>query len=289
MSELQTINQAIEHGLAPLRVAPPMSLSEWSRQHFYLSQESSYTQGAWTPYPFQVVPMDCMSCDDIEEFVWRKSKRIGYTKILLAYIAYTAHHKKRNQAIWQPTDDDAISFVKTELDPAVRDMEIMSEVFPNFMKRHSDNSLKLKKFIGSLLHILGGKAAKNYRRITVDNALFDEIDAFDFDVEGEGSPYKLGSGRTEGSLFPKKIVGSTPKMKNWSLVEAREQAAEMFFEFYVPCPHCGELVARTRPSVSNSTRTRSTARRTRSCIYANTVARCLISTITFAYGNPGAT
>ena len=70
----------------------------------------------------------------------------------------------------------------------------------------------------------------------------DEVDAFAADVEGEGNPVALARNRIAGALFGKLIVGSTPKTKGLSLIEAREQQAGARFEFRIPCPHCDDLV-----------------------------------------------
>ena len=127
MSEIQ---KAIRTVLKSLEAPEPLSLSEWAAKHFYLSAESSYVEGAWRAYPFQTAIMDAFSNDDIEVVVFRKSARVGYTKMLVAAIAYFAHHKPRNQAVWQPTDDDADEFVKVELDTMLRDANAMREGFP---------------------------------------------------------------------------------------------------------------------------------------------------------------
>ena len=90
-----------------LRVLPPMPLSVWAENYFYLSAESSYTEGKWVAYPYQRGVLDMFGNDDIEDIDVRKSARTGYTKMLLAALAYFTVFKKRNQAIWQPTDSDA--------------------------------------------------------------------------------------------------------------------------------------------------------------------------------------
>src|SRR5699024_8630794 len=144
-----------------------------------------------------------------------------YTKILLAAIGYNAHHRRRNQCIWQPTDDDADDFVKTEVDPMLRDIEVMRSVFPKYLSRHKDNTLQQKKFIGSMLRVRGGKAASNYRRISIDFGALDELDAFDNDIEKEGAPDSLAAKRLEGATFPKFVCGSTPKLKGFSLIDTR--------------------------------------------------------------------
>jgi phage terminase large subunit GpA-like protein len=241
LSSWRELERAFRRGIAAFAVPEPLSLPEWAAKHFYLSAESSYIEGAWRAWPFQLGIMACMSNDDVRELDLRKSARVGYTKMILACMGYTAHHKRRNQALWQPTDDDAVEFVKTELDCMLRDVAIMLEVFPAFLRRDKDNTLTQKKFLTSMLHIRGGKAAKNFRRISIDTAYLDELDAFDADVEKEGSPVKLAAKRIEGATFPKLIVGTTPKLKGFSLIEGREAVADVFLRYYVPCPHCEEF------------------------------------------------
>ncbi len=122
------IRKAISAGLKPLKSPPPLRGSEWAAEHFYLSAESSYAEGKWKAYPYQVAILDAMTNDDIPKVDWMKAARTGYTKCLLAAMGYFAQHRRRNQTIWQPTDDDRDEFVKTELNPMLRDVEVMREV-----------------------------------------------------------------------------------------------------------------------------------------------------------------
>lgn len=226
--------QAVLDGLAPLRAVPPMSLSQWAARHFKLSAESSHKQGQWDAYPFQPGWMDAFSNDDIEEVTIRKAKRVGYTKTLVAYIAYNAAHRRRKQALWQPTDDDRDSFVKSEVDPMLRDVTALRPV----LLGGKEDTLKLKTFMGSVLHTLGGKAARAYRRITVAAAMLDEVDGFDQTIEKAGDPITLARGRLEGAPFPKLIAGSTPRVKGASHVEYREENADCLMRYRIACPHC---------------------------------------------------
>lgn len=235
-----TLDQYLAAGLAAFSVPEPMTLEAWAREHFYLSAESSYVEQRWTPWPFQCAILACLGNDDIEEVDVRKSARVGYTKMILAAIGYFAQHKHRNQAIWQPTDDDADDFVKSELDTMLRDVEIMRSILPAYLARHRDNTLQQKRFIGSMLRIRGGKAAKNYRRFSVDCAYLDELDAFDLDVEKEGDPSTLAGKRIEGATFPKFVCGSTPKQRGFSMIDERANRADHRFSFQVACPHCGK-------------------------------------------------
>ena len=238
---LPALDKHLGRGLGAFGVPEPMTLAEWAEKHFYLSAESSYVEQAWTPWSFQRAIMACISNDDIREVILRKSARVGYTKIILAAIGYFAQHKRRNQVLWQPTDDDRDEFVKTELDPMLRDVKVMESVFPAYLARHKDNTLQAKKFLGSICHLKGGKAAKNYRRISADTGYLDEYDAFDANIEKEGDPGALAAKRVEGATFPKLVIGTTPKLKGFSNIEKRERDADIFLKRYIPCPECGEF------------------------------------------------
>lgn len=231
---LRAVLSAALAGLEPLRAEPPQSLSVWAGENYKLSRESSHKGGDWEAYPFQRGWMDAFSNDAIPEVNVRKSKRVGYTKTVGAFVAYNAAHRRRKQAVWQPTDDDRDSFVKTEIDPMVRDVAAVKRV----LLSGKDDSLKLKKFMGSHLHMLGGKAARAFRRITVAVAILDEASAFDQLVEKRVDPIEGARGRLEGAPFPKLILGSTPSIKGFDHVETREANADAVMRYQVVCPHC---------------------------------------------------
>lgn len=236
--QLQAVRTHLARGLAACIAKEPITLEQWALENFYLSAESSYVEQRWTPWPFQRAIMAVISNDDVAEVTLKKSARVGYTKMLLAAVGYNAEHRRRNQCIWQPTDDDAEDFVKSELDPMLRDVEAMRSVFPSYLQRHKDNTLQQKKFIGSMLRVKGGKAAKNYRRISIDFGCLDELDAFDNDIEKEGAPDVLAAKRLEGATFPKLVAGSTPKLKGFSLIDTRYTLADERFTFQIACPQC---------------------------------------------------
>ncbi len=74
----------------------------------------------------------------------------------------------------------------------------------------------------------------------MDVAGYDELAAFDEDIEQEGSPTFLGDKRIEGSVWPKSIRGSTPKVRGTCQIERAASESLHFMRFHVACPHCGE-------------------------------------------------
>ncbi|WP_175616700.1 phage terminase large subunit family protein [Escherichia coli] len=232
---------AIATGLVSLNIPVPLTTVQWADKHYYLPKESSYTPGQWETLPFQVAIMNSMGNDRIRTVNLIKSARVGYTKMLLGVEAYFIEHKSRNSLLFQPTDSAAEDFMKSHVEPTIRDVPVLLELAPWFGRKHRDNTLTLKRFSSGVgFWCLGGAAAKNYREKSVDVVCYDELSSFEPDVEKEGSPTLLGDKRIEGSVWPKSIRGSTPKIKGFCQIEKAANESAHFMRFYVPCPHCGE-------------------------------------------------
>lgn len=239
---LSNIKKSVEKGVSPLVVTEPLLMSEWADRFFYLSEESSSSSGKWETLPYQKALLNWFGNDDIEVIDCMKAARLGYTKCVLAAVGYFTEHKHRNIVIYQPSDSDASDFVKDEIDPMIRDVSVVGDMLrcePGAKSKHNTN--EKKTFLHSILDIKGAKAAKNFRRMTKDIVIYEELDGMDQDIEKEGSPLTLGDTRVETSSFPKSIRGTTPKTKGLSHIEGSIEQADLVFMRYLPCPHCGYL------------------------------------------------
>ena len=237
---IDAIKAAVRLGMESMRAEPPQRLGDWARYHFKLAGESSHQKGGWLAWGFQVGILDFMSDDQIEELDIVKAKRVGYTKMVTAYVCYNIAHRRRKQALWQPTDDDRDSYVKSEIDPLL-DPVTGVQAINKARKRGKANeeTIKFKPFRDSVLHLLGGKAARAYRRITLAVAILDEISKFDRSIEKAGPPRGLAKGRLEGAPYPKLVCGSTPLLKGLCHIEDAVNEAEGLVRFHIDCIHCG--------------------------------------------------
>ncbi|EHE9159600.1 TPA: phage terminase large subunit family protein [Salmonella enterica] len=239
--KMNNIMLAIRKGLQPLIRPLPMTAVEWADEYYYLPKESSYGSGAWETLPFQVAIMNTMGNDRIRTVNLIKSARVGYTKMLLGVVGYFIEHKSRNNLLFQPTDSAAEDFMKSHVEATIREVPWLKILAPWLGRKHRDNTLTLKRFSSGVgFWCLGGAAAKNYREKSVDVVCYDELSSFEPDVEKEGSPTLLGDKRIEGSVWPKSIRGSTPKVKGSCQIEKAANESAHFMRFHVPCPHCGE-------------------------------------------------
>lgn len=231
---------AVRLGLDSLRADPPQRLGDWAADHFRLAGESSHQKGAWQSWPFQIGWMDAFSNDDIEHVDVQKSKRVGYTKTVAAFVAYNIAHRRRKQAVWQPTDDDRDSFVKSEIDPVLDGVAAVRAARRASKAGTHKDTINFKAFRDSVAHFLGGKAARAYRRITVAVAMLDEWSGFDQQVEKSSDPGTLAKGRLEGAPYPKFVGGSTPRIKGLCHVERSRLNADADMRYHIRCPHCGD-------------------------------------------------
>lgn len=233
---------AVTAGVEPLRVRPPSSLSQWMNKHFYKSAETSQGEGAWECWPFQTVIADCMGFDQIIETDLMKASRMGFTKIETAAVGYFAEEKRRNQAVYLPTDGDMEIYSKQHLDGMFRDVPAMRKIFPDFMSRNKRNTIDSKIMLGCMLHVKGGETPSSYATITVAAIQIDEADLFPNDIKGEGDPITLAYKRLEGATFPKMNIASSPRRgKAMSHIANRCAIAKALFTFQIPCPHCNAL------------------------------------------------
>ena len=149
--------ETTRHAVTPLLAISPLTGAEWAERHFYLSAESSGVQGRWTCYPYQVALLNWMCSDDIKEVNIQKSRRIGYTKCLLAATACLIVQKSRNIAIWHPTDGDAKDFVTDEINTMLRDVEVLGAKLKCAVGAKSpSNTITKKAFHGATLDIKAG-------------------------------------------------------------------------------------------------------------------------------------
>lgn len=240
MTSLKAMKRKSKRGLTALKIKPPISAVNWTNKYFKLPAGSSQVEGQWTTLPYQVAPLNMMTNDAINEYYEQKSARIGYTKRLVAAFLYLAEHKKRSAVIYQPTDDDAKSFVVSEVDSTIAEMPVIKAIFPDHNAKNENNTLKKKVLRGVILDFRGAKSPKNFRAITKQVVVGDEIDGWDFEVGKEGNPIKLAITRLVGATFPKAIFGTTPTNKGESHIERLMASAYARFRLYLPCPHCDQ-------------------------------------------------
>ncbi|WP_176365117.1 terminase gpA endonuclease subunit [Pseudoalteromonas ulvae] len=236
-TSIQAILKAVKAGLSPLKTEIPQTAVEWCDQHFYLPEGSSQIPGQWKTQPVQFALLNMMGNDAIKEFTLQKPTRFGYTKMLAGAIWYLGVHKKRSAVIYQPNEDLAKRFAVDEMNPLLPVVPAIQAVFPDWNINNENNTIKKKVCTGFSFDILGAESPNNFRAMTKQVVVGDEMSAWKVN-SGEGDNVKNLRKRTQGAAFAKAIFGSTVTISG-DIIERLLDEADCVFQFHLPCPHCG--------------------------------------------------
>lgn len=222
---------------------PPdkLSLTEWAKLHYYLSAESSAEPGRWRPWKFQVGIMDALSDPKVWKVTWKKSARVGATKIMNGVVGYYTDLKPCPILIVQPTVDDAEGYSKEEIAPMIRDCPNLAKIFGGDGRAKTTQDTILHKiYAGGSISMVGANSGRGLRRVSRKVVCLDEVDAYPASAGSDGDPVMLAIRRTEHYHDRLIYLASTPLTEGASRISEEFEKGDMRF-FYVPCPHCGHM------------------------------------------------
>jgi phage terminase large subunit GpA-like protein len=219
---------------------PDILISEWAIRHRVLPKGTTSRPGPFRPEKFQIEMMDVILDPETHEIVIIKPTQIGYSDAVLNnIIGYFIDVDPKPIMMVQPTIDNAKDYGKKRITPMIENTPSLREKIRPATSRKAGNTLALKEFPGGFLKLTGANAGAGLRSDPVPIVLFDEIDGYPLDVDGEGDPVAIGTRRTDQYPDYKIVKGSTPaKPKGLSRVEGDYERSDKR-RFHVPCPHCG--------------------------------------------------
>lgn len=228
-----------------LRLAPPMTVSEWADAHRRLPTKGAAEPGRWrterTPYLRQI--MDALSDHPdyaaVRRVVFMKSTQVGATEALNNWIGYCIDRLTIPVMSVQPTIDMAERWSKQRLAAMIADTPVLSAKIAPARSRDSGNTTLLKEWPGGVLVVSGANSAASLRSMPACYLAADEVDAYPVDLDGEGDPLSLAEARLDTFADRRKVfIGSTPTIASLSVV-AKEYAQSDQRRYHVPCPECG--------------------------------------------------
>ncbi len=239
---MNILEECLAHAALALRPDTRLTVSEWSDAHRFLSQTASGEPGPWrterTPYLKEI--MDCLSpSSPVERVVFMKGAQIGGTEAGNNWIGYVIHHVPGPMLAVQPTVEMAKRWSKQRIASLIDSTPVLRERIKEARSRDSGNTVQSKEFPGGILVMTGANSAVGLRSMPVRYLFLDEVDAYDFDVDGEGDPVGLATQRTITFANRKIFLVSTPTIQGFSRIEIEYEKSDKR-RFWVPCPECGE-------------------------------------------------
>jgi phage terminase large subunit GpA-like protein len=242
---LSAFSQLARESSSAWRPPPKLTLSEWADRYFVLSAESAAEAGRWKTLPYQREIMDSLTDPSVTFVAVMKSARVGYTKMINAFVGYCIHQAPCPILVVQPTVEDAKGYSKEEIAPLLRDTPALSKIIfedaeESVGPRDSGNTILHKKFPGGVLSMVGANSGAGFRRVSRKAVLFDEVDGYPPSAGSDGDQIKLGVRRTEYYWDRKVVMGSTPLIAGASRIERAFEEGDQR-RCFVPCPSCGHM------------------------------------------------
>jgi phage terminase large subunit GpA-like protein len=221
---------------------PDITVSEWAINNRVLPKGTTSRPGPFKPEKFQIEMMDVVLDPLVHEVVIQKSTQVGYSDAVINNVCgYFIDADPKPIMLVQPTIDNAKDYGKKRITPMIESCAALREKIKPPTSRRAGNTLALKEFPGGFLKLTGANSGAGLRSDPVPVVLFDEVDGYPIDVDGEGDPIAIGTRRTDGFADFKIVKGSTPaKPKGISPIERDFLRSDMR-RFHVPCPFCGVL------------------------------------------------
>ena len=226
--------------IASAMLAPPadVRLSEWAAEHFRLSSEASAEPRKFTPFPFQVEPLDCLAPNSpYPETVLVWASQTGKTSIQLAHLAYIIAEDPRPVLFVEPNLAMVEAVSKDRLAPMFRDVPVIQGKVSDPKARDSGSTIYNRRFIGGQVSLVGSNSPAGLAGRPVRYLELDEVDRFEASAGAEGDPVDLAIARARTFWNRKVVMASSPTVKGHSRIEAAWLDSDQR-DYHVPCPRC---------------------------------------------------
>lgn len=220
---------------------PDLTVSQWAERFRVMVKGTTSRPGPWRSEVYQREIMDALCDPLVTEVVCMKSTQIGWSEMLNNIVGYYIDLDPKPMMFVVPRENDSKDYGRKRIAPMINACPALKEKVREAKARKGGNTLQLKEFPGGFLKLTGANSGAGLRSDPVPLVLFDEVDAYPDDVNGEGDPIEIGTRRTDQYPDFKILKGSTPgKPKGDSRIEKDWERSDQR-RFYVPCPHCGHL------------------------------------------------
>lgn len=226
-----------------LYIPPPtLTLSQWSDEYAYIPKEAGAFPGKFrTSFAeYQRGIMDAITDPNIETVVMQMCSQSGKSQLQMNAVGYFTHWEPSPMLFVQASLSEAEKFSKNRIAKTIRDTPVLRDIYPSPRSRDSGNTLLNKEFLGGVLILVGANAPAGLASMPIRIAFLDEVDRWEESAGTEGDPVDLIDRRLTTYWNRKKIMASTPVIKDHSRIETAQLSSDQR-RYFVPCPHCGEM------------------------------------------------
>lgn len=236
---LPMLGERVKRGIKPRDL---LTVSQWADRHRELKSGTN-APGRWhtslTPYLGEI--MDCLSEHSaVRQVTFIKSSGVGGTEAMYNWIGYVMQHlQNKDLLVVVPTLELRDRSFNPRLNKMLDESADLAELVTTSTRSRSNRGDLLEYGARARVIKAGANSPDSLRSDHLPYVICDEVDAFPWDVGGEGDPMTLIENRQRTYSRAKTYLVSTPTIAGASRIDMQYQRSDRR-RYHVPCPHCGE-------------------------------------------------
>lgn len=222
-----------------LEPEPKLSVWEWCEQNLYLSGRVTDNEGMYstTLYPFVREILECFADYSVSDVCMMTSAQVAKTTTYMAGMAWTIHNRNQSIIFAMDSESNVKSLSKNRWLPMVDDCPVLAAHKPS----NEDNYQILEQqFDTCTVRLVGAGSPGRLASTPSPIVIADEVDKYPVGNEREASAVKLLDERTMGFALGKRFKASTPTNEDGVIYQEWLRSDQR--KYFVPCPHCGEMI-----------------------------------------------
>ena len=238
-TRLPWLGERIARGAKPRDL---LTVSQHADRHRVL-RTGTNAPGPWrtalTPYLRDIMD-DLSEHSPVRKVVFIKSSGVGGTEAMYNWLGYVMHHlQNKDLLVVVPTLELRDRSFNPRLSKMIDESEALASLVTTASRNKANRGDLLEYGARARIIKAGANSPDSLRSDHLPYVICDEIDAFPWDVGGEGDPMTLIDNRQRTFSRAKTYLVSTPTIEGQSRIDIEYKRTDMR-RYYVPCPHCGE-------------------------------------------------
>lgn len=237
---LPELGERFRRGVKPRDL---LTVSDWADRYREL-RSGTNAPGPWhtalTPYLREI--MDALSEHSaVRQVTFIKSSGVGGTEAMFNWIGYLMHHLgNKDLLVVLPTLELRDRSFNPRLSKMIDESPSLAGMVTGAARNKANRGDLLEYGARSRIIKAGANSPDSLRSDHLPYVICDEVDAFPWDVGGEGDPMTLIENRQRTFSRAKTYLVSTPTKEGASRISQQYERSDKR-RYYVPCPHCGEF------------------------------------------------
>ncbi len=220
-----------------------LTVSQWADRHRWLKSGTN-APGKWntalTPYLREL--QDALSeHSPVRTVVFIKSSGVGGSEAMYNWLGYVMQHlQNKDMLMVVPTLELRDRSMNPRLTKMIEETPALADLVTTSTRNKANRGDLLEYGARARIIKAGANSPDSLRSDHLPYVICDEVDAFPWDVGGEGDPMTLIENRQRTYSRAKTYLVSTPTLEGQSRIDVMYQRSDRR-RYHVPCPHCGEF------------------------------------------------